>query len=214
MHFHRVSICVCVCVCLCTTKEIYWKVRLASSHSVLRLFHTLSWLFRYFFERNYSARHKYRRKIYCVLLQWNAEGNKNTKYFSIFRSLLHSHIFCSLFFCFSLLFFNTHRRENIECLLFANRRCLHGLCASVRLQSRQLQNACNKKKIHKMVKMESEPDKKLELKKGLMMRIQICLCTIAIMYVKKRRASEHLLVHNASQHHKCCLYWILWRMVK
>lgn len=41
------------------------------------------------------------------------------------------------------------------------------------LQSRQLQNACNKN-VHKMVKMKSEPDKKAESKKSLVMRIQIC----------------------------------------
>lgn len=85
---------------------------------------------------------------------------------NIFRSLFHPfrlHDISSVFF---FIRYSCYSTENIG--------CLHGLCAPVRLQSRQLQNACDKKKkkikqetIHKMAKMESEPDKKFESKNGL-----------------------------------------------
>lgn len=66
---------------------------------------------------------------------------------------------------------------------------------ALRLQSRQQQNACNKKNkknIHKMAKMKSEPDMKLESSDDANTNIfdgEIkCVCAL----------------HSGSQHRKCC----------
>lgn len=94
--------------------------------------------------KSFDASHKYRRKIYCVLHQWNAEGNKNTKYFSLaFSPVSSTHIF-SFFFYFSRLLSTLLRILNV-CMVYVL-QCVYKVVSSKMHAIKSTQNGKNGKR--------------------------------------------------------------------